>query len=73
MSETVCANTVLAPQLLFYFLNPHFMALPLKKQTAGAHIADGAPAAAFVGAGKATGGAVPANQEAESPFSSSFG
>lgn len=49
------------------------MALPLKWQTAGAHVAASAPAAAFMGASKATGGAVPANQEAESPSSSSSG
>lgn len=63
----------LAAQLLFSFSNPHFMPLPLKYQTAEAHVAAGAPATAFMGAGKATGGAVPANQEAESPFSFSFG
>lgn len=32
-------------------------------------VAASAPAAAFMGAGKATGGAVPAKQEAESFFS----
>lgn len=47
---------------MVFFFNPHFMALPLK--TAGAHIAASAPAEAFMGAGKATGGAVPADQGA---------
>jgi len=46
---------------------------PWKLQTAGAHVAAGAPAAAFMGAGKATGSAEPANQEAEPLFSFALG